>query len=124
MWSSERKKVTWTCFIATNHVELLLQFLIGVVDTELLKAVHFKHLKPIDVQHPDEGVCLCRAPQRLVDSGDNPLEQLRVKVLCQTIPGTSSLGRKDCWLIGLLQLKLRLISFSFNHTLESHYWKA
>lgn len=28
------------------HVELLLEFLIGIVDTELLKAVDFKCLKP------------------------------------------------------------------------------
>lgn len=32
---------------ATHHVELLLEFLIGVVNTELLKAVDFKCLKPL-----------------------------------------------------------------------------
>lgn len=29
-----------------HHVKLLLEFLIGVVNTELLKAVDFKSLKP------------------------------------------------------------------------------
>lgn len=31
---------------AAHHVELLLEFLVSVVDTELLKAVDLKRLKP------------------------------------------------------------------------------
>lgn len=30
----------------THRVELLLEFLVGIVDAELLKAVHLKRLKP------------------------------------------------------------------------------
>ena len=37
------------------HIELLLQFLVGVVDTKLLEIVHSKHLKSVDVQYSDEG---------------------------------------------------------------------
>lgn len=33
---------------AAHHVELLLEFLISVVDTELLKAVDLKCLKPCE----------------------------------------------------------------------------
>lgn len=31
---------------AAHHVELLLEFLVSIVDTELLKAVDLKRLKP------------------------------------------------------------------------------
>ena len=40
------------------HVELLLQLLVGVVNAELLKGVHLKSLKAVDVEHPDELVHL------------------------------------------------------------------
>lgn len=33
-----------------HRVELLLKFLVGVVDSELLKTVHLKRLKPADIQ--------------------------------------------------------------------------
>lgn len=37
------KRKCWS--IPTYHIELLLQFFIGIVDTELFKAVDFKCLK-------------------------------------------------------------------------------
>ena len=76
----------------THHIELLLQLLIGIVDTELLKAVHLEHLKPIDVQYPNEWLLL--SPPTLKDSIDhidNPLEQVRVEVLRETITSIHSL---------------------------------
>lgn len=34
--------------------EQLLEFLVAIVDAELLKAVYAKHFKPVDVQHTDD----------------------------------------------------------------------
>jgi hypothetical protein len=39
-------------------VELLLQLLVGVVDTKLLKAVDFEGFKAVNVQDADEPLCL------------------------------------------------------------------
>lgn len=39
-------------------VKLLLQFLISIINAELLKAVLLKHLKTIDIQDTDGGVAL------------------------------------------------------------------
>ncbi len=44
--------------IVTNLVELLLQFLIRIVDAKLLKTVHVEHLEAIDVQHPYKGLVM------------------------------------------------------------------
>lgn len=40
-------------YLETYPVELLLEFLVGVVDTELLKAIPVKSLKPINDQKKD-----------------------------------------------------------------------
>jgi hypothetical protein len=37
-----------------ERVELLLEFLVRVVDAELLEPILLEHLKPEDVQHPNE----------------------------------------------------------------------
>ena len=47
-------------------VELLLQFLVGIVDAKLLKAVLLKHLKPVDVQDPYGGVALVGGAEGVV----------------------------------------------------------
>lgn len=40
-------------YLETYPVELLLEFLVGVVNTELLKAIPVKSLKPINNQTKD-----------------------------------------------------------------------
>lgn len=38
----------------TNLVKLLLEFLVGVVDAELLETVDLESLEPVDVEYSDE----------------------------------------------------------------------
>ena len=59
-------------------VEVLLQLLIGKVDVELLKAVHFKVLEPEDVEHPNEGKLL-PSPDASVDPLQDPAEEIGIQ---------------------------------------------
>ena len=66
-------------FMFQNHLdEQLLEFLVAVIDTELLEAVHTKHFKPVDVQHPDNcgGRVLGKVDSNgTVDPAHNQLEE-------------------------------------------------
>ena len=71
-------------FFTTHHIELLLKLLVGIVDAELLKCVHLKHLKPIDIQYSDEGTVTGRLRGRSesrVNDIHDPVEQGAVQVL-------------------------------------------
>lgn len=55
---------------AAHHVELLLEFLIGIVNTKLFKAVDFKCLKPLRTEQTyylDEYHLMENEPARLND---------------------------------------------------------
>ena len=73
------------------HVELLLQLLVGVVYAELLKGVHLKSLKAVDVEHPDELVHLQVGLQGLVDVEDNPVKKVGVDALDKCVPSLERL---------------------------------
>ena len=73
------------------HVELLLQLLVGIVDTELLEGVDLKSLKAVDVQHPNELVHLEIGLQCLVDVEDNPVKQVGVNALHKSVSGLECL---------------------------------
>ena len=79
------------CDKSTYMVELLLEFLVGVVDAELLKAVLLEHLKAIDVQDADGGVALLGGAEGVVEAGHRPLKEVDVEVLGQTISGSQGL---------------------------------
>ena len=55
-----------TCFdklvLISYRVELLLEFFVGVVDTELLETVDLESLETVDVEHSDELVRLAGLP--------------------------------------------------------------
>ncbi len=72
-------------------VELLLQFLVGVVDAKLLEAVLLENLKPIDVQDANGGVALVGGGEGVVYLRHHPLEKVHVEMLGQTIPGSNRL---------------------------------
>ena len=63
----------------------MLKFLVGVVDTELLKAVNLKCLKAINVEDTDELLDALRGGEDLVELGDDPIEHTCVDVLRQRI---------------------------------------
>ena len=62
-----------------NHLdEQLLEFLVAVIDTELLKSIHAKHFKPVDIKHTDDcGGRVCREVDGngTVDTTHNQLEE-------------------------------------------------
>lgn len=55
-------------------VEVLLQLLIGQVDTELLKVVLLEALKPVDVQHTHKCGRSGVLPNGGVDLGHQPVK--------------------------------------------------
>ena len=65
-------------------VEELLQFLIGEVDAQLLKAVEIKDLKASDVQDTNEVLPGLLGIQLLVDANNHPQEHLLIDSLCQS----------------------------------------
>jgi hypothetical protein len=71
--------------------KLLLQLFVSVVDAKLLEAVDLECLKAVNVQDTDERVCFYSTFQASVYLCNNPIEQLRVHVLCQSISGKQSL---------------------------------
>ena len=56
-------------------VEVLLQLLVGKVDVELLKAIHFKILKAKDVQDSYEGKFSLSSSNACIDLLQNPLKE-------------------------------------------------
>lgn len=67
--------------VITNHIELLLEFFIGVIYAKLFKAVDFKCFKTVDVQNPDEPVfSLARRDQLPVDLPNDPRKQTGVNM--------------------------------------------
>jgi len=70
-------------------VELLLQFLVGVVDAELLERVDLERLKPVNVQNTDEAQSTSVLQLR-IDLTHDPREELRVHVFGE---GVSRRGR-------------------------------
>ncbi len=76
-------------------VEELLEFFVGVVDAELLKAVELENLKASDIQDANEaGSLSLGAIQWPVDPGDDPLEQALVHGLANGLDGELNLFLK------------------------------
>ena len=59
-------------------VEVLLEFLVGKVDVELFKSIHFKVLKSKNVQDTDERKLVLTSFDSDVDSLENPAEQVGI----------------------------------------------
>ena len=58
-------------------VEQLLQFLVSIIDAQLLKAVELEDFETGDIQDTNEaGTLTLGAVKRSVDTGHNPLESL------------------------------------------------
>ena len=60
-------------------VEVLLQLLVGKVDVELLKAIHFKILKAKDVQDSYEGKLVLPSSNTYIDLLQNPLKEVGIQ---------------------------------------------
>ena len=58
------------------HVELLLEFLVCIIDAKLFKGVDFKGFKAVDIQDTDEFMNFLVGLQSLVDLEDNPVKQV------------------------------------------------
>ena len=56
-------------------VEELLQLLVCVVDTQLLKGIEFEYFKASNIQNTDEKVTRGISRKSSVDSGDNPVKK-------------------------------------------------
>ena len=67
-------------------VELLLQLLVGVVDTELLEGIRLESLEAVNVKDSDELVDLEVGLERPVDLVDDPVEDVAVDTLDQGVP--------------------------------------
>mmetsp|Transcript_5177 Transcript_5177/g.15831 ORF Transcript_5177/g.15831 Transcript_5177/m.15831 type:complete len:671 (-) Transcript_5177:136-2148(-) len=65
--------------------EDLLQLLVNVVDTQLLKAVVLKDLETVDVQHTHGGEVLLLCEQVVVDATHNVVEQTAVERLGERV---------------------------------------
>ena len=83
--------------ILTYHVELLLEFLIGIVDAELLKIVLIKYFKSVNIQHSNErgGVAIITrgssGGEARVDGGHDPVEESAIQALGQTVSSSRRL---------------------------------
>ena len=95
-------------------VEVKLQCLIGVVDTELLEAVDLEVLEPEDVEDPD-ALMGVRNMNRRVDSLHQPPKVGRVERLSQRVPGVCGLVLRQRRLDGLAAGDLDLVR---QHPLE------
>lgn len=58
------------------HVELLLEFLVCIINTKLFKGIDLKGLKAIDIQDTDELVNFLVGLQSLVNLEDYPVKQV------------------------------------------------
>lgn len=78
-------------------VEILLQFLIGKVNIELLKAIHFKVLEPKNVQDANESKLVLSPTYAQVDLLQDPLEQVGIESHGGGVSGVRSLreGRSN-----------------------------
>lgn len=78
------------------YVELLLEFLVGIVDAKLLKRVVTENLKAVDIQNPNEGLRMSvRASETLIDPFHNPLEEMIIQMTRETVPTANSLTEKN-----------------------------
>lgn len=73
-------------------VELLLKFLIGIVDAKLLKGILFEDLKAKDIQETDEfelggGLSLHLFRNGTIYALDKPVEKFSIDDLSHPIPG-------------------------------------
>ena len=66
-------------------IELLLQFLVCIVDTELLKAVDVKRFKAIYIQHTNEDVVFGAGLQSTVDLFHYPIKHQGIEVFGESI---------------------------------------
>ena len=66
------------------HIELLLQFFVCVVNTELLKTVLLKHLKTVYIKNSDEGRVRssCGWREGRVNNIHDPIKKPTVETLC------------------------------------------
>lgn len=62
------------------HVELLLEFLISVVYTKLLKTVNVKCLGPVDVGDPNKVALFATCSQGLVHMPHNPVKKFSIEM--------------------------------------------
>ena len=72
-------------------VEILLKFLISKVYIELLKTVHFKVLKPKNVQDTNESKLVLSSTNTQVDLLQDPLEEVGVESHGGGVSGVRSL---------------------------------
>lgn len=77
-------------------VELLLQFLVRVIDAKLLERIHLERLEPVNVQHANEAAgSRARAAQTFVNDIHGVLEQPGVHVLGQGVSRSVRFGLVD-----------------------------
>lgn len=75
-------------------VEVLLEFLIGKIDVELFKSIHFEVLESENVEHSDEGKLVLSSSDSHVDSLQNPPKQVGIDTHRSGVTGVFSLEHK------------------------------
>ena len=102
-------------------IEQLLEFLVGVIDTQLFEGVQGEDLEPGDIQNANERRALSFASiERFVDARDDPLEHAFVNSLGDRFDSVINLNTDrlsvDVW--GRTHLSLCL---SFGDEVSSHF---
>ena len=95
-------------------VEFLLKLLVGVVDTELLKAVLGEVFKSVNIKNANEALHLCDdfgRSKEAVHRFHEPVKEGRVNVLGHRVPDHESLG--------LVEVGHDLLSTSYKLLLDS-----
>ena len=76
-------------------VEVLLEFLVGKIDVELFKSIHFEILESENVEHSDKGKLVLSSSDSHVDSLQNPPKQVGIDTHCSGVTGVFSLEHKE-----------------------------
>ena len=76
-------------------VEVLLEFLVGKIDVELFKSIHFEILESENVEHSDKGKLVLSSSDSHVDSLQNPPKQVGIDTHCSGVTGVFSLEHKQ-----------------------------
>lgn len=75
-------------------VEVLLEFLVGKIDVELFKPIHFEILESENVKYSDKGELVLSSSDSHVDSLQNPSKQVGIDTHRSGVTGVFSLENK------------------------------
>ena len=83
-------------------IEVFLEFLVGKIDVELFKSIHFEILKSKNVKHSDKGKLVLSSSDSHVDSLQDPAKQVGIDTHSSGITRVFSLHYEEYEGVSLL----------------------